>query len=96
MKQNYYKPGEWNAICDSCGRKFKASQLRKRWDGFMVCSEDWETRHIADFIKAPKPIPALPWTRPEPADREIVVPYVNDGTQDTTIPAVTPGNAGEL
>ena len=30
----YYKSGDWLAICDSCGRKFKASQLRERWDGF--------------------------------------------------------------
>jgi len=96
MKHNYFIPGEWNAICDSCGRKFKASQLQKRWDGFMVCSEDWEPRHIADFIKAPNPEKAIPWSRPESADREIVVPYVNDGTQDTTIPVVTPGNAGGL
>lgn len=44
--------GDSNAICDSCGHKYKQSQLRKRWDGAMVCSADWEPRHPQDLIKA--------------------------------------------
>ena len=32
-----YTKGDWKAICDVCGRLFKASvNLRQRWDGFMV------------------------------------------------------------
>jgi hypothetical protein len=42
--------GDSNAICDCCGFKFKHSQLRKRWDGAMVCSKDWEPRHPQDNI----------------------------------------------
>ena len=44
--------GDSNAICDVCGFKKKQSQLKKRWDGAMVCSEDWESRHPQDMIKA--------------------------------------------
>lgn len=43
--------GDSNAICDVCGWKYKQSQLRKRWDGAMVCSKDWEPRHPQDNIK---------------------------------------------
>jgi hypothetical protein len=44
--------GDANAICDVCGFKHKLSQLRKRWDGAMVCRADWEPRHPQDFVKA--------------------------------------------
>lgn len=44
--------GDTNSICDVCGHKYKGSQLRKRWDGAMVCSADFETRHPQDLIKA--------------------------------------------
>jgi hypothetical protein len=71
--KTYFVPGEWNAICDQCGRKYKASQLRKRWDGLMVCQDDWETRHPQDFVRGVKEDTSVPWTRPEPADVETVI-----------------------
>ena len=88
---NAYKSGEWNAICDSCGRKFKSSQLRKRWDGFVVCEQDWEPQHPIDFLKARQETPAPPWTRPEQADVSITVDYIDEstGVQETTVPSGT-------
>jgi hypothetical protein len=62
--KSYLVLGDWNAICDQCGRKFKASQLRKRWDGYMVCKEDWETRHPQDFVRPRPDSGKVPWTRP--------------------------------
>ena len=47
----YYKDGDNNAICDRCGKPFKASQLKKTWDGLWVCLRDWEPRHPQDFVK---------------------------------------------
>lgn len=79
-----YKSGDWVAICDTCGCKFKASELRKRWDGVMVCSQDWEIRHPLDLIKTPQPIPPLPWTRPEATDQFVTVNYIDTG--NNTIP----------
>lgn len=98
MQKNFFRSGDWNALCDSCGKKFKASQLRQRWDGFMVCEADYETRHVADFIRAPKGERPIPWSRPEGADASIGPTYISEstGTQDITIPVVTPGNAGTL
>lgn len=76
MSKNWtYKPGDWWAICDSCGRKFKASQLRKRWDGLMVCSEDWNPRQSLDFVRPNPDKITVPWTRPRPADVFIPVTY---------------------
>lgn len=61
--QNTLSLGEWNGICDVCGFKFKSCDLKKRWDGFMVCAEDWEPRHPSDFFRMPQPEPSIPWTR---------------------------------
>ena len=44
--------GDSNGVCDCCGFDFKQSQLRKRWDGAMVCDKDWEPRHPQDSLKA--------------------------------------------
>jgi hypothetical protein len=66
--QDSLKLGEWNAICKVCGFKFKSSEMRKRWDGLMVCKEDYETRNPQDFIRAPKEDTSVPWTRPEKPD----------------------------
>jgi hypothetical protein len=71
--KSFYKPGSWNVICDLCGFKFKSDQLKMRWDGAMVCSEDWEPRHPADLIKIPKENTSVPWVRPDP---EPVYEYV--------------------
>lgn len=68
QNQNTYIHGEWNAICDVCGFKFKASDLKKRWDGFMTCEDDWEPRHESDFFRAPKEDTSVDWTRPDRGD----------------------------
>ena len=64
--QNWLSSGNWNALCDSCGRKFKASSLRQRWDGLMVCKEDYEVRHPQDFLRVQREQISVPWTRPTP------------------------------
>lgn len=63
--------GGWNVICDQCGRQFKDSELRLRWDGFMVCSGDWEPRQPQDFVHGVADIQAPKWARPEQADHFI-------------------------
>lgn len=72
--------GEWNAICDVCGFKFKSSELRKRWDGYMVCEDDYEQRHPQDLIRVPKERQAIPWARPVPEDVFVVVAPVDPST----------------
>jgi hypothetical protein len=65
---NTYRAGDWNAICDSCGFKFKAFQLKKRWDGLMVCSKDYETRHPQELLKVQEERISVPYVRPEAED----------------------------
>ena len=63
-----YDKTDWKSICDSCGRIFKASVLRKRWDGLMVCPDDWEPRQPQDFVRGVADTQAPMWTRPEASD----------------------------
>lgn len=70
-----YDKGDWKAICDICGGEFKASTLKKRWDGFMVCHKDWETRHPQDFVRGVADLQAPIWTRSEPSDVFVAINY---------------------
>lgn len=63
--QNWLKLGDYNAICDSCGRKFKASTMRKRWDGFFVCQEDFEVKHPQLSLKVHGDKQTVPIPRPD-------------------------------
>lgn len=77
MSHNRYKAHDWNALCDSCGFKFKASELKKRWDGLMVDEGCWEERNPQDFLRARKERSnTLPWTRPFDGS-ELVTPIQN-------------------
>ncbi|MFN7882058.1 MAG: hypothetical protein ACK5PF_03455 [bacterium] len=77
--KNFLELGNWNALCDSCGRKFKANQLKRRWDGLMVCEEDYELRHPQDFLRVQRERISVPFARPYPAyDTFIPVPYIDD------------------
>lgn len=60
----YYKPGDNNAVCDRCGKPFKASQLKKTWDGLWVCGPDWEPRHPQDFVRGVKDDQSVRISRP--------------------------------
>jgi len=59
------KKFDYNVICDVCGWQMKAHQLQKRWDGKMVCKEDWEPRHPSDFYRTRQDAHRLPFTRPD-------------------------------
>lgn len=63
-----YKSGDWWILCDSCGRKIKASEARHRWDGFIVCQADFEMRHPQDYIRAKMDKISVPFIRPRPTD----------------------------
>lgn len=66
--RNYLKLGDWNAICDRCGFKFKASMLRREWTNLMVCSRCFEVRHPQDLLRSRRELESVPWSRPEPSD----------------------------
>jgi len=65
---NYLKSGSWNVLCDVCGQKFKAEHLKKRWDGLYVCTNDFENRHVSDFLRVQKERISVPYLRPQTVD----------------------------
>jgi hypothetical protein len=76
MPANYFKDGGWNVICDVCGFKFKNHQLKKRWDGLMVCKEDYELDHPQKYLRVHETGEAVPWVREEPAPVFQTVCYI--------------------
>lgn len=68
MAGTFFKRGGWNIICDVCGQKFKNDQVQKRWDGLMVCKQDFETDHPQKFIRVRESGIAVPIIRERPED----------------------------
>ena len=75
-----YDKGDWIALCDVCSRKYKASNLKKRWDGLMCCDDDWEIRQPQDFVRGIADTQIAPWLRSEPANSFIPVTLSQDMT----------------
>lgn len=67
-RADFLSLGDWNTVCYECGHKFKASTMRKHWQGYWVCPEHWEARHPQDFVKGVPDNPTPTWVQPEPAD----------------------------
>jgi len=89
--RSVYRSGEWDAICDVCGRKYKNTDLRKRWDGLIVCSQDYEERQPQDFVRARADQIAVPWSRPETQDIFILINYLNSSVGSQVIGITTLG-----
>jgi hypothetical protein len=62
MSRNWFKSGEWNVYCMVCNRKIKAGIALKRWDGLIVCPEDYENRHPMDFLRSRQERISVPFT----------------------------------
>jgi len=88
-----YKAGTWNLLCDVCGKKIKSSEAKHRWDGFIVCKDDYETRHPVDFIKVKPDNFKIPFSRPEPADQFSSITYIDTGDSPYCTPPTSTGAA---
>ena len=44
-----YKPGDYFMICDRCGFKKYASEMKKEWNGSMTCPDCFEEKHPQYF-----------------------------------------------
>lgn len=71
-----YVAGEWNLVCDVCGFRFKSGKIKKRWDGLLVCKDDWETDHPQKYIRVREDGQSVPYIRDEPADQFQYVCYI--------------------
>jgi hypothetical protein len=67
-----YKPGDWNIHCDVCSKKIKASEAKHRWDGFIVCADDYEERHPLDFVRTVPDNIRVPFIRKQADDQFLV------------------------
>lgn len=65
-RADFYSHDDWNATCFECGRKRKARQLRKHWQGYYVCPEHWEPRQTQDFVRGVPDTQQPEWTQPMP------------------------------
>lgn len=63
------------AICDRSGFEYPLRELVKTWDGLMVHPRWHEPRHPQDFVTGRKES-ALPYSRPEAADRFLSAPVL--------------------
>jgi len=64
---DFLRKGDWNAICDRCGFKFKFSQLKLEWDGLYVCTANgcFENRQPQDYVKGVRDDMSVPVSRPD-------------------------------
>lgn len=92
--KNHFVSGQWNVTCDVCSKKIKSGEAKHRWDGFIVCPDDYEMRHPQDFVRARQDKITVPFSRPIPpiVTTGIVYPlyvdswYVVDGYILETVP----------
>ena len=76
---DYLRNGDYNAICDRCGSKFKFSDLKLEWDGLYVCTANgcWEPRQPQDYVKGVQDDMAVPVSRPDQPNVFLDTIYVN-------------------
>lgn len=92
-KADFFRLGDWNVICDRCGRKRKGSEMSQMWYGTWVCPEHWEPRQPQDFVKALPENPTPPFVR-QPAPEFVLVctPNGSSAIPGVAMPGcVTPG-----
>lgn len=63
---DFLRVGDYNALCDVCGRKFKFSRLRQKWDNTWACEQDWEPRQPQDYLRGIPDNMSVPLSRPDP------------------------------
>ncbi|MBR7969103.1 hypothetical protein [Burkholderia cenocepacia] len=64
-RADFWKRGQWKAICDVCGQAYHSNQLKERWDGLMCCPQDWNPRQPQDFVRGVIDRQYVPWSRPD-------------------------------
>lgn len=64
-RADFWKRGQWKAICDVCGQAYHSNQLTERWDGLMCCPQDWNPRQPQDFVRGVIDRQYVPWSRPD-------------------------------
>jgi hypothetical protein len=61
MSQSY----KWWANCAVCSDQVLGGDMKRRWDGVMVCVQCWEPRHPMDFYRPRNDTHPLPFIQKE-------------------------------
>lgn len=82
-----YVAGQWNAICDRCGFKYKSRQIHKEWTGLRVCkgvgtNDCWEPRHPQDSLRGKADHQAVPWACPDAVGPDVSIGSGNEVSED--------------
>jgi hypothetical protein len=64
-RADYLKVGDWNAACSMCGRKRKASEMVRNWQGLYRCPEHNEPRQPQDFVRGVADVQVPAFVQPE-------------------------------
>lgn len=75
-RADFWEPGDWNAACSMCGRKRKASQMIRNWQGLYRCPEHNEPRQPQDFVRGLQDVQTVPWAQPQ-TDIDVEICTVN-------------------
>lgn len=85
--ETHYAHGQWNAICQRCGFKYKSQQVAREWTGLRVCrgadtNDCWEPRHPQESVrgKADRQMPS--WTNPDTDGIDVSPGSGNEVTAD--------------
>lgn len=72
----HWKKHDWKIECDVCSKEIYASDAKHRWDGLIVCKDDFEVRHPQELIRIRSERTAVPFISQEPPDVFVTVNYV--------------------
>ena len=90
-----YYPGRWWVVCDRCGFKRYNTDVRKTWNGLIVCADTCYDGP-RDPLDKPPPLrperPSVPDPRPRYNDR----PTVLETTEVTSITDTTAASGGNI
>lgn len=92
-----YKAGQWLVHCDVCGFKYHSGEVRKRWDGLMVCDKDYEQDHPQKFLRVREDRQSVPFVRKQLDDTFMLVCYLWERSPYADLAAAdcaTVGNTG--
>ena len=61
-----YIAGAHKFICDVCGFEYLSTEKRRRWDGLIVCPEDYEQDHPQKYLRVQSDGQSVPDPHAEP------------------------------
>lgn len=86
-RYSYAVPGDYNAYCDRCGEKSKASELIfDDFFGLWVHPRHYDGMHPQERVEAKPDDQSVPWSQPEPADTFDGTAVLKEGDSKSTGP----------